>query len=427
MQLITLAENIQTPIGKMCVDSLLRHNPDAKVFTFESIADLPGGREFLAEFRKLSLVHFSDIFRVWYLYHFGGAWIDADCFHLRTMEHAPMRSGQVGYIYQDHHRRDISNCYMQCPEPGNRFLKLLLERQIQLVKDKGPAGLQYLDLGEWSINHLRSMLGDDMLHFSPHWEHQYIAWYNSGWFHQTRHWGDFQFDRGLYNPNAYCYHLTNRIISEFGHFPQEDLLNHNSFCGFLARRSLGNGFDGCKDSAILKRLPDVHCAYRYCEVGVYKGCSTAIIGQQRNRSHVTAVDPWRNVASEDYRKTADYIAFMSDADHDQAYQEAQAHNWFLLSQQRIDFVRTTSIDASTRFGDGHFDMVFIDGDHSKRGCEEDIKAWWPKVRSGGWLAGHDYDHPGFVGGVKDAVDEFAAKLGLPVELDTDWTWFVRKP
>jgi len=48
----------------------------------------------------------------------------------------------------------------------------------------------------------------------------------------------------------------------------------------------------------------------------------------------------------------------------------------------------------------------------------------PKVKSGGWIGGHDYGHPRRTWGVKKAVDEWAANRGLAVERDRDMSWFV---
>lgn len=425
MSLVTFVENMSTPIAKVCLESLKRHNPDAIVFDRKSVKEIHGGEQLLEKFGHLSILHFSDIFRVWFLLHFGGTWIDADCLHLRRME-SPATTNKLHLLYQDYHRKEITQFYLHVNEPGNAFLSKLLERQTALVADKGPHGLKYLDLGEWSINHIRSEIGSDQIQFLPHWEHHYIAWYNSDWFHRRKHWGEFQFDRGLYNPNAFCYHLTNRVLSEFGYMTEQQLKQDNSFLGFLVKRAIDNGFKGSKDSAILRRLPDVHASYKYCEIGVYKGFNTAIIGQQRYNAKVVGVDPWRNVSSCDYRSTGDYIAVMTDAEHEAAYKEAIDHNWFLISQKRIDFVRTTSVDGATRFEDEQFDMVFIDGDHSEVAVAQDIHAWWPKIKSGGWIGGHDYNHPEFQSGVGPAVNKFCGDKKLTFELDEDYTWFVKK-
>jgi predicted O-methyltransferase YrrM len=43
-----------------------------------------------------------------------------------------------------------------------------------------------------------------------------------------------------------------------------------------------------------------------------------------------------------------------------------------------------------------FDLVFIDGDRSPRGCREEWDVWYPHVRVGGVVAFHDAGprHPG---------------------------------
>lgn len=69
-------------------------------------------------------------------------------------------------------------------------------------------------------------------------------------------------------------------------------------------------------------------------------------------------------------------------------------------------VRSSSLEAAKSFDDGSLEFVFIDAAHDYDNVLADIKAWLPKVRQGGVLAGHDYpDWPG----VKKAVDEYFGK------------------
>jgi Methyltransferase domain len=69
---------------------------------------------------------------------------------------------------------------------------------------------------------------------------------------------------------------------------------------------------------------------------------------------------------------------------------------------------------------GSIDFVFIDGDHRYEGVKKDIDAWYPIVRSGGVIAGHDYTHefPGVLQAVKEC---------FPRGVETKGTsWIVRK-
>ncbi len=58
------------------------------------------------------------------------------------------------------------------------------------------------------------------------------------------------------------------------------------------------------------------------------------------------------------------------------------------------------------------DLVYVDADHSYEGVKADIDAYWPKLKTGGVMAFHDYEAPQY--GVKQAVTEFAQRLGIRV-------------
>jgi predicted O-methyltransferase YrrM len=76
----------------------------------------------------------------------------------------------------------------------------------------------------------------------------------------------------------------------------------------------------------------------------------------------------------------------------------------LTIRELIDYVtpmRLASNDAVNSFQDNSIDFLFIDADHTYEGCKQDIELWLPKVKTGGVIAGHDYDWAG----VKQAVDE----------------------
>lgn len=90
---------------------------------------------------------------------------------------------------------------------------------------------------------------------------------------------------------------------------------------------------------------------------------------------------------------------------------------YLEARQRLEqfgtrsvMLRTTSLEAAKSFVVNTLDFVYIDADHSYESVRDDMAAWWPKVRGGGILAGHDYDS--HTPGVIRAVDEFQASVEL---------------
>jgi hypothetical protein len=67
-----------------------------------------------------------------------------------------------------------------------------------------------------------------------------------------------------------------------------------------------------------------------------------------------------------------------------------------------------------------FGMAFIDSFHSREAVESDISAVVPLLAPGAWLALHDYGQAVVVSGVPfgvtEAVDAFAARMGVRVDV-----------
>ncbi len=72
------------------------------------------------------------------------------------------------------------------------------------------------------------------------------------------------------------------------------------------------------------------------------------------------------------------------------------------------------------FPDEVFDFVFIDGFHPQ--CYEDMVAYYPKVKKGGTLAGHDIN--GEI--VRKAVNRFSEERGIKINIvggEPEYWWF----
>lgn len=64
-----------------------------------------------------------------------------------------------------------------------------------------------------------------------------------------------------------------------------------------------------------------------------------------------------------------------------------------------------SWDAVRHFEDESIDLLFVDGDHSKHGINEDCKVWPQKVKHGGIIIFHDYNSSWLE--IKMAVDKLS--------------------
>lgn len=80
----------------------------------------------------------------------------------------------------------------------------------------------------------------------------------------------------------------------------------------------------------------------------------------------------------------------------------------------------TSVEASDLFDNASLDFVFVDGAHDYDSVSLDLWKWWPKVKRGGWMAGHDFTHM-FPGVMKSVQEFFPGKWQ-----QSKSSWFVDK-
>jgi hypothetical protein len=175
-------------------------------------------------------------------------------------------------------------------------------------------------------------------------------------------------------------------------------------------------------SEVLRRLPEGSvCGV---EVGVFMGeMSAALLA--RDDLSLIMVDSWEGDGLAYAEESGDWHATLPETKQREFYETAMRAIYF--AGNRATVIHARSLQAAMDAPDDVYDFVFIDADHSYLGCVADIHAWYPKLKPGGLLSGHDYDNPDFPEfGVKKAVDEFAARHGYTVELGDNLTWFIRK-
>lgn len=61
-----------------------------------------------------------------------------------------------------------------------------------------------------------------------------------------------------------------------------------------------------------------------------------------------------------------------------------------LDLTRYFQIHGDSKDVGRVWQGGPVNLVFVDGDHTRAGCEGDLRAWWPHLVSGGVMVFHDY-------------------------------------
>jgi SAM-dependent methyltransferase len=165
----------------------------------------------------------------------------------------------------------------------------------------------------------------------------------------------------------------------------------------------------------------------FVEVGCKEGRTTGFILKNVPDSRVIAIDPWiTQEATNDPTKE-------TYADWD--FSKIEAEFWANVGEHkdRCEMWRCTSETAAIGKpapDDGRegwdvilqADLVFIDALHDYEHVMQDISLWWPKVRQGGVLAGHDFNHkwPGVERAVADHFNLADVGIGF------DSVWFVVK-
>ena len=121
------------------------------------------------------------------------------------------------------------------------------------------------------------------------------------------------------------------------------------------------------------------------EIGSWQGKSTYCLARGLRSGKIYAIDPFNADAG-------------FDEDSAVIYKEKQANNnlldIFINNMTRLNVINKIKPmpGYSYHFGDQFtkINFLFIDGDHSIKGCQSDFEIYSPKVVVGGYIAFHDY-------------------------------------
>ena len=121
------------------------------------------------------------------------------------------------------------------------------------------------------------------------------------------------------------------------------------------------------------------------EIGVWKGAFSAKFCEANPKLHMLCVDPWQS-----YPAWLDTKNLMDPEKAARFMEDSYALAVERLASLNCTIDRRFSADAVRDVPDHSLDFVYVDSNHVYDAVLQDLTLWAPKVRSGGFVAGHDY-------------------------------------
>ena len=77
----------------------------------------------------------------------------------------------------------------------------------------------------------------------------------------------------------------------------------------------------------------------------------------------------------------------------------------LVNEKKIQIINKDSIEAASMFKENFFDWIYIDTTHSYHQTLGELRAWKNKIKSDGYILGHDYIMGNWIDNIKYGVQE----------------------
>jgi predicted O-methyltransferase YrrM len=140
------------------------------------------------------------------------------------------------------------------------------------------------------------------------------------------------------------------------------------------------------------------------ELGVYEGASLAFLA-------VEAANSSKKIAIHGVDKF-DWPAGVFE----------RVNGWIAREEltEAVTLHKAFTKDAAKDFADRSLDFIFVDADHDSGSVYRDLVLYFPKLKPGGWMAGHDWsaEFPG----VEKACRAFFSQVGRRVEPCSRRSW-----
>eukprot|EP00920_Eleutheroschizon_duboscqi_P007673 GHVT01017495.1.p1 GENE.GHVT01017495.1~~GHVT01017495.1.p1 ORF type:complete len:402 (-),score=17.59 GHVT01017495.1:196-1332(-) len=145
---------------------------------------------------------------------------------------------------------------------------------------------------------------------------------------------------------------------------------------------------------------------RGVELGVFDGhFAKNVLHNWHHCQEYVLVDLWSAQENYDQDASGSYLSVPERAAQVLSNALRTTAPW----REKVRVCRGGTTECHEEFHDEYFDFVYVDARHDRHSVRRDLDLWWPKLKPGGIMAGHDY------------VTQFdLLALNWPLHLDPFW-------
>lgn len=160
--------------------------------------------------------------------------------------------------------------------------------------------------------------------------------------------------------------------------------------------------------SMIKSLPK---HMKVAELGVFKGDFSKQIFEFMQPSELILIDIFEGITGSG-DKDGKNMQYINLNEHYSSLTEYFSNN------SNVRLMKGTIVSEMSKIENDYLDMVYIDASHEYIDVMNDLEISYQKVKSGGYILGHDYDSKSFPG-VVQSVTEFCNKYDLSVDSLSD--------
>jgi len=149
------------------------------------------------------------------------------------------------------------------------------------------------------------------------------------------------------------------------------------------------------------------------EVGAFRAqCTCCLLQKCANIKKIYLIDP--------YTPHIDSLQNLYFDEKDMEWIRAAAHHNVKWSghSEKAEFLELTELEAADKIADQSLDFVYLDAWIDVETAYEKIKRWESKIRPGGIVSGHDWNHAS----IRDILENY--RYGKQIlNVNNTWMWY----